>query len=295
MVTRKGKALDLLGSDETILWNSTRLSKGSSRRGCIHLYLLIAAPWALFVILIFASGMIPFSPVAVLFFMLMMIPFWLYFFMLAYDKFDASHTFYYVTNKGIYIQKCAFPPETDFYSFDEFESAEPSENAMYVECRLKEPQIYYGKGKPRENWEILLEPESNRRDAAGIIQEQIEKLQRLGAAADSPFPLRTDLPAEKNVTGTAVIDAGQAFFADLKHKRSTVKNRGDFLDESATADTAAMKQPAADDFSQLQHELFGDEALQTQASPDPTVYPLSKLPDETNHTDESAQLMQLGE
>ena len=187
MLTRKGKAPDLLGSDETILWNSTRLSKGSSRRGCIHLYLLIAAPWALFVILIFASGMIPISPVTLLFFMLMMIPFWLYFFMLAYDKFDASHTFYYVTNKGIYIQKCAFPPETDFYSFDEFESAEPSENAMYVECRLKKPQIYYGKGKPRENWEILLEPESNRRDAAGIIQEQIKNCSSSAPQRILPF------------------------------------------------------------------------------------------------------------
>ena len=289
MLTRKGKALDMIGSDETILWKSA----GPTKTGISCTFLVFTVLWMLCFLPFLTSGSFTFGEIALIIFE-MTLPIWVFLVYLKIDKHISSNTWYYVTSKGIYWQKCFISPKTDIYYFNEFQKAAPSEDG-YVECTLKKPEIDYENGKQIENWTIRFAPPGGHEDAAGIIQEQIEKLQRLGAAADSPFPLRTDLPAEKNVTGTAVIDAGKAFFADLKHKRSTVKNRGDFLDESAIADTAAMKQPAADDFSQLQHELFGDEALQTQASPDPTVYPLSKLPDETNHTDDNTQLMQLGE
>ena len=288
MLTRKGKALDMIGSDETILWKSA----GPTKSGISCTFLVFTVLWMLCFLPFLTSGSFTFGEIALIIFE-MTLPIWVFLVYLKIDNHISSNTWYYVTSKGIYLQKCFISPKTDIYYFNEFQKAASSEDG-YVECTLKKPEIDYENGKQIENWTIRFAPPGGREDAARIIQEQIEKLQQLGAAADSPFPLRTDLPAEENITGTAVIDAGQAFFADLKHKRSTVKNRGDFLDESAIADTAAMKQSAADDFSQLQHELFGDEALQTQASPDPTVYPLPELPEQPPQSDDNSQFLQQG-
>lgn len=86
-------------------------------------------------------------------------------------------------------------------------------------------------------------------------------------------------------------DPQEAFFGSTPQIPAFPGMQRSFLNPDAAAETAWLKTAEDETIRELQQELFGSEAMQTHAFPDPTVNPLPELSESTNGNDD-AQLMQ---
>ena len=248
-----------------------------------------------------------------LFILVHMAPIWIFLYSIATAKQAALDTRYCITNKGIYIQSGGAGKEkTQFVGFDEIQPATAAQGKHDLKhrvgdvvCRYVTPIVTYPNGKRHvENYfridntqdyakavEIIntqkgLGYQGAQRKALterNIPQELSQQLvQPQRREMGSVFTVRTDIPASPAASFSEVMDPEQAFFGDMKHGLSSAPQSKTFLSEDDAPDAGLLESLPDESVEDLQAELFGADAAQQGAFPDPTVNPLPPLPEDQN-------------
>ena len=202
---------------------------------------------------------------------------------------------YYVTNKGIYEHNPRnMNTPTVFMSYDDLESVccEHLHDIFLNKLGILTCMDHIGRFIRIANIQM---PEY----VEGIINDQKERYELEletgipAALQDADYPIRMDIPADTIPETEPAAQPEQTFFA-APAQQEYAALRNDFLDQTVIGGAEQLENLPDTSVAALQHELFGNEAPQTQAIPDPTVHPLPELPAETDHTDDSPQVLQQG-
>lgn len=299
---------DMMAFDEQILWEGGKSGGSTFWEAIFNPLLPFAAIWAVvdFGIIGTAgvSGML-FSGMG-FFFLFHLMPVWLYLGGILTAKSRAKNTRYAVTNRGIYIQTGKEGREqVKFRRLDEIRFARTKQgmfDSKYhvgdVVCEYITPIVKgYGKNRSVER-DITLDNTTDYVNVTQLINYQLQMQHPVGPpmpVQQSPlterripqqmqqpvqqpaaYPVRSDYPAG-TVQPPEVLDPQQAFFGQPQSMPLPNEKSAAFLNPEYAEQTEFLEQVPDETVSELQHELFGSEAVQTNAFADPTVNPLPVL------------------
>ena len=300
---------EMMAFEEQILWEGGKSEDSTFWEAIFNPLLPFAAIWCVVDFSIIGTAGLAnmiFSGMA-LFFLIHLMPVWLYLGGIIFARKKARNTRYVVTTRGIYIQTGSSGREqVKFYGYDEIKYAQTKQgmfdrqyNVGDVSCEFVTPIVKYSGRNRQVIHNFTLDNVADFQTVSQIINEQKRMQQPIGPqiptlSQSSPLTARAippalqmpqpapavpqSLPAQQIPQQPEVADPQQAFFGQPENQMFTTEQRGDFLDQAAAADDAFFRNTPDESFSELQQELFGSEEVRTQAFPDPSVNPLPVLP-----------------
>ena len=260
---------------------------------------------------------------------ILLLPFWIYLVRAIRAVRQTENTVYWLTNYGLYLQKGneekGMEEDVEFVSYDKLDDvtvypaksrANDPVGDLCVTYRV-ETMDYASRSEIRMSQIMTLRKIHAPEQVAQMIREQqlqyLEfKENQLALRPESltePQSFRRAMPRKKYTVlkppvqkqagpvqpkqqYDTVVDPAQAFFGTAQGAplpRSTAQS---FL-ESTEEKAELLETLPAESVADLQAELFGADAVQQGAFPDPTVNPLPELTDAQND-DKNGQFMQQG-
>ena len=303
---------EMMDFDEQELWSGGNSEITTFWESVFNPLLPFAAIWGIFDLsFIHGAGIGNLLFTGMFFFFLIhMMPVWMYIGGIVTARMRARNTRYAVTTRGVYIQTGgAGREETKFYAYGDLKAATTKQGRFDekyhvgdVFCEYVTPIMVRSGKNRRTEYGVKLDNLADFREVSQIVNAQLaETKRRQDAAAMNAWQnpmLARNIPQTYSEQATPVrpavavpnpmpqpklkpqevIDPQTAFFGQEGQALLQNFSREDFFGPTAAEQTALLKNLPDESVSELQAELFGADAEEQGAFADPTVNPLPELP-----------------
>ena len=297
---------EMLKGNEEILWSGTKDEKSSIWEFIFSPLLPIALLWFLFDFFFITSIGIVNALISgqFLFFLVHLLPVWIYIIGILTAKKSARNTRYAVTTKGIYIQYTSKIAGHDvkFYSFDNIRNADTKQGIFDrkfhvgdIVCNFVTPIVTRTSKGNIHRPSFTINNITNYQQIAMLINRQVLQYTQASeslphaAAAERNVLTERNIPAsygqiqnnppeipkpKRTADAQTVVDPQAAFFGQPADPLYPSAAPGEFLNTMSEEQEAFLEALPDESVSDLQTELFGADAKLSDAFPDPTVNPL---------------------
>lgn len=320
---------EMMTNGEQILWQGGKAPEATFWESVFNPLLPVAVFWCLFDVGFLGSmlGSGAFFSPALPFFLVHMMPVWIYLGGILTAKRSAQNTRYCVTTNGVYIQTGGAGSEkVKYVPFDEIRLARANQGRFDrkyhvgdVICDYVTPIVRYVKGKRRVTENFTIDNIADYQQVFQLINQQKAQIgpplpsavqgNALTARQIPPQLSQPAYPAQQPAylaqqgyadpyagtsmsrsaasdpyAGTSaetgepeITDPQAAFFGGMQPEPAVPGSGERFFGSDPVSDAALLEKLPDESVADLQQELFGGEAMQTHAFPDPTVNPLPQL------------------